>query len=584
MSVNLPSRRSFAWPSDWLAPRLPFFYGWVVIAVAFVTMAIGVNSRTAFSLLFPPILEEFGWDRAVTAAAFSIGFVASVAIAPFTGLLMDRVGPRVVVSLGAVSVSIGLVLTTRMTSPAELYLTLGALVVGGSVFMSYIGHSAFLPRWFQRRRGLAVGIAFSGVGVGSIILFPLAQDMISSAGWRETCVWLAGLILVTIIPLNFLLQRTQPQDMGLEPDGDGAPDDIPAADVVDNVVDEEWVNTEWTIRTALRTARYWWLFSALITALYAWYAVQVHQTRYLIEVGFTASDAAWALGLVGLMGIVGQIGLGHLSDRVGREVGWTFACVGFASCYGVLIAMEGLPHPAFVYAVAATQGLLGYGVAPIYSAIAAEIFQGKNFGAIFGTLSVATTLGAASGPWVTGLLYDRTESYTLSFAIAAGLCLFSCAAVWIAAPRKVRLVAGRAQARHQQRAKDAGNASLAPSGLIPNATAAAAPGPADVSGRNVHARVAHIVIRSTPITLTTRGRVSLQAVALDSSGQAVAEVSFTWQLSNDLLEAGCELQLTDSSADDSVTLVAGPNARMGTVSVSTRHGPILTRRDVTITA
>jgi MFS family permease len=145
--------------------RLPFFYGWVVVAVAFVTMAVGVNTRTAFSLLFPPILAEFGWDRGRTAASFSIGFIAVIGYAPMIGVLMDRFGPRLVIPLGAVLVSTGMILATFVTQPWHLDLTLGVVVVGGTVFLSYIGHSLFLPYWFARRRGPALGTAFAGVGL-----------------------------------------------------------------------------------------------------------------------------------------------------------------------------------------------------------------------------------------------------------------------------------------------------------------------------------------------------------------------------------------------------------------------------------
>lgn len=143
------------------------------MAVAFVTMGLGVNTRTAFSLLFPPILSEFGWERGVTAAAFSIGFVASTLYAPFSGMLMDRLGPRYVLSFGVLLISAGMATATQIQTPWHLSLSLGVLVVGGSVFTSYIGHSLFLPNWFVRRRGLAIGIAFSGVGVGSIVIFSL---------------------------------------------------------------------------------------------------------------------------------------------------------------------------------------------------------------------------------------------------------------------------------------------------------------------------------------------------------------------------------------------------------------------------
>jgi len=167
--------------------RLPFFYGWIVVAVAFVTMGIGVNTRTAFSLLFPPILAEFGWDRAVTAGAFSVGFLVATAYVPFLGMAMDRYGPRVVIPIGIAITSLGLALAPLTTRPWHLHVTLGALVGGGSIFMTYIGHSLFLPHWFVRRRGLAVGIAFSGVGIGSMLLFPWLGRLIEASGWRAAC-------------------------------------------------------------------------------------------------------------------------------------------------------------------------------------------------------------------------------------------------------------------------------------------------------------------------------------------------------------------------------------------------------------
>src|SRR5713226_2470901 len=150
--------------------RLRVFYGWVVVAVVFVTMAVGVNARTAFSLLFPPILDEFGWDRGVTAGAFSFGFLVSAVLSPSLGRLMDRRGPRLVLEMGITIMAAGLLLAPLTKQPSHLYATLGVLVGGGSVVLGYTGQALFLPNWFVRRRGLALSIAFSGVGVGSIIL------------------------------------------------------------------------------------------------------------------------------------------------------------------------------------------------------------------------------------------------------------------------------------------------------------------------------------------------------------------------------------------------------------------------------
>src|SRR5579885_2077452 len=108
-----------------------FFYGWVLVGVGFVTMAVGVNARTAFSLLFPPILDEFGWGRGVTAGAFSFGFLVSAIVTPCVGRLMDRRGPRLVVEIGVFAMGAGLLLSTLARQPWQLYLTLGALVGGG---------------------------------------------------------------------------------------------------------------------------------------------------------------------------------------------------------------------------------------------------------------------------------------------------------------------------------------------------------------------------------------------------------------------------------------------------------------------
>jgi len=432
--------------------RLPFFYGWVVVAVAFVTMAVGVNTRTAFSLLFPPILAEFGWDRGRTAAAFSIGFIAATVYAPMIGLLMDRCGPRVVIPLGAVLVSAGMILSTFVTQPWHFDLTMGVLVGGGTIFLSYMGHSLFLPYWFTRRRGLALGIAFAGVGVGSIILFPWLQELINRVGWREACWVMAVLLLVTVLPPNILLQRRRPEDLGLTPDGGSASAlSVQARTHADNVVDHAWAATDWTVARALKTTRFWWLFLASASCLYAWYAVQVHQTKYLGEIGFPPEVAAYALGLVGLTGSIGQIALGYLSDRIGREWVWTVSALGFALCYALLLAMRQSPTPVLLYLMVTAQGLLGYGFASVSGAITMELFQGKQYGAIAGVLSVAGSLGAGLGPWVTGALYDRTGSYTLAFCLAIALSLLSIVCIWLAAPRKVRVVAGQvARLRAQQ--------------------------------------------------------------------------------------------------------------------------------------
>jgi len=274
-----------------LSRRLPFYYGWLIVAVVFVTMAIGVNARTAFSLLFPPMLTEFGWQRSVTAGAFSFGFLLSAVLSPTLGRLMDSRGPRVVMEFGVAATGAGLLLATLATEPWHVYATLGVLVGAGSVCLGYTGQALFLPAWFVRRRGLAMGIAFSGVGVGSIVLLPALQTLIEHSGWRAAC-WTLGIItLVLLAPLNLLLRR-RPEDLALQPDGDAAPGTTGATARRVNIVDAAWAATDWTLARALRTARFWWVALGYFGGLFVWYAIQVHQTKYLVEVGFSATQAA----------------------------------------------------------------------------------------------------------------------------------------------------------------------------------------------------------------------------------------------------------------------------------------------------
>ncbi|MBI5264164.1 MAG: MFS transporter [Bradyrhizobium sp.] len=421
--------------------RLPFFYGWIVVAVTFVTMAIGVNARTAFSLFFPPIISEFGWERGVTAGAFSFGFVVSGVVSPLIGRLMDRGGPRALMELGVALMAGGLLLAPLTREPWHLYVTIGVMVGAGSVCMGYSGQSLFLPNWFIRKRGFAMGIAFAGVGIGSVTLLPWVQLMIEQTGWRTACTAMGILVLIVLAPINLLL-RKRPEDLGLQPDGDAAPH-ATSAKPVSNVVDAGWAGTDWTLRRAMRTARFWWIALGYFCGLYIWYAVQVHQTKFLLDIGFSPAVAVWALGVVSLLGIPGQILLGHVSDRIGREWIWAAGCAGFAICFAALVALKYVPTLPLVYLMVFTQGALGYGLTSIMGAIVLEIFQGRQYGSIFGTIMLMALAGGAAGPWMTGLLYDLTGSYTVAFAIAIAVSALSALSIWQASPRKVRAVAGR---------------------------------------------------------------------------------------------------------------------------------------------
>ncbi len=343
--------------------------------------------------------------------------------------------------LGVALMAGGLLLAPLTTQPWHLYLTIGVMVGAGSVCLGYSGQSLFLPNWFIRRRGLAMGLAFAGVGIGSVTLLPWVQLMIEQTGWRTACTAMGILILAVLAPINLLL-RKRPEDIGLEPDGDAAPS-ASSAKPISNIVDPVWAGTDWTLKRAIGTARFWWISLGYFCGLYIWYAVQVHQTKYLLDIGFSPSVAVWALGTVSLLGIPGQILLGHVSDRVGREWIWAASCMGFAVCFAALIALKYFPTSLLVWLMVVAQGALGYGLTSIMGAVVLEIFQGKQYGSIFGTIMLAALAGGAAGPWLTGLLHDLSGSYAIAFAIGIAVSGLSAVAIWMASPGKIRAVAGQ---------------------------------------------------------------------------------------------------------------------------------------------
>jgi MFS family permease len=411
--------------------RLPFFYGWILVGVSFVTMAVGVNARTAFSLLFPPILAEFRWDRGVTAGAFSFGFLISAIVTPCVGWLTDRRGPRLVIETGIVSMAGGLLLASLIREPWQLYLSLGALVGGGVNLLAYTVQSLYLTNWFVKRRGLALSIAFSGVGAGSVTILPWLQTLIAERGWRTACWSLGLLVLAALAPLNLLL-RHKPADLGLEPDGDAA---VPIASPTHRLAAAARASVDWTLARALRTPRFWWLALSYFCALFTWYLVQVHQTKYLIEVGFDPKSAAWALGLVSLVAVPGQIALGHLSDRIRREWIWTIGNSGFVLSCAALLALSAVPTAPLLWLMVVAQGTLGYSLTSVMGAIPVESFAGRHSGSIFGSVMLAAIFGGAAGPWVAGVSHDLTDSYSTAFWLSMACSALSAITIWRGVPR-----------------------------------------------------------------------------------------------------------------------------------------------------
>ena len=437
--------------------KIPCYYGWVIVATSFLTLGIAFGVWYSFSVLYIAIINDFGWQRATTAGIFSLFTISHYLCAFLTGWLIDRFGPRLVIPFGALWLAISLALLTRADNIWDFYLIYGIMAAVGVSLIGFVPHATFLPRWFSRRRGLAIGLAMAGVGVGMLTIPPFMQHLISQYGWRQAYLILAIIVLFAI-PINLFFQRRDPAQVGLLPDNikisppsttvnqtietehlnSSNPERQKPLSEDSRIIDPEWAATNWTSRGALKTGRFWYLAAGFFLGPFAIQGVLLHAVAGLVDGGMSAKAAAATFGFLGICGSVGKITLGFFGDRWNRETANTVGMVAATLGVTALAAIELQPH-LMPWVFAACFGF-GYGaVAPLFPSIAADIFQGKHFGRIFGLLSLNLGFGGAAGAWFAGYIFDQNGSYLTAFIVDIVVLWLSCSCFWLAAPRKIRL-------------------------------------------------------------------------------------------------------------------------------------------------
>ncbi len=419
--------------------RAALYYGWVIVGVAFVTLGIAFGVWYSFSVFFLAVIKEFGWSRATASSVFSIFIISQSLLGPITGHLQDRFGPRLIIPIGALLLTISLAVVSRATSLWEFYIFYGVFAGAGVSLLGFSSHSAFIPKWFERKRGLAIGIAMSGIGFGMLLIIPLVERGITVFGWRTTYLFLAGSVLGLIVPLNLIFGRKSPADMNLSPDGCVA-NEIPVSDKSGfcvKVMDPVWAGEDWTLKGAIRTSRFWFLLGSFFFGSWVYQGTLLHSISAMVDSGLSSEKAASYFGILGLAGAAGKILFGHLSDVMGREKANTFA--GLITAVGILcLLLISDLHGPMPLLFALSFGL-GYGAAaPLFPSVSADIFIGSSFGLIFAVICMGGGLGGSLGPYVVGFMRDITGSYTAAFEISFASLLFSCLFIWLAGPSKIR--------------------------------------------------------------------------------------------------------------------------------------------------
>lgn len=407
------------------------YYGWIVLGVAYLIMFFTAGVSQAFGVFIKPMTEEFDWDRSTISLAVSIFAIMSAVVPPVAGRIADRFGPRVVLTIGVALNAGGMMLMALTPNIAYVYFVYGVIIGTGFGFSGHAAMTALISRWFDRRRGLALSIASTGLGTGQLVLAPLATFIVIVSTW-QTAFFVTGALSATLIPLCLILLRRPTPDH---------PSDVvagPVTEPVDCLTNEairERMNEAWTSRS------FWMIASGFMACGFTIYFLMVHMVALATDRGITAGQAGTALGIVGGMGIVSNLIIGGLSDKIGRK----YLLVGlyFTRVIAVIVLI-GASTPTHLYIFAVLFGLSrANGV--LVSASIIDHYGRRAVGSIVGYLTMFHQIFAAAGAFFGGLVYDKTGTYDIMLYIAvAALVSGTLASFFIAEPRREPAVEQRA--------------------------------------------------------------------------------------------------------------------------------------------
>jgi MFS family permease len=376
-----------------------------------VVLVQGISS--SFSVFLLPLSVELGGLRSAAAAAFSVHNLAVGLVATVVDRLMERFGERLVLAVGAVVLGAGVGLAGTATSPVALLFWFGVVAGVGAGFLGSVAQTVMLSRWFPTARGTVNGIALSGMGLGIFLFAPLSAFLIARVGWRMAFATLGAGTALLLLPTAALTPSRPP-----EPARVATPGSAPARDE--------------QLASILGTARFWCFAAAFFFTPVSNFMVTTHQVAHLVESGFDAGQAAAAFGLVGLLSAVGRVAFGTLSDRWGRA---PVALLSYAATAGGTLALLFLAPGApgwLLWAYILPFGLTLGARGPIVAALTADVYRGRNFGAVLGLITFGNRLGSAIGPWLGGVIHDLTGSYRAAFTVSITALCLAATAFWAA--------------------------------------------------------------------------------------------------------------------------------------------------------
>ena len=384
----------------------------LIVGVLMNLLARGLAESFAVFLL--PLGEAFGSDRAAVTAIYSSYMLVYGFAAPFSGMLIDKLGARVCYAGGLALFAVAYSLASQVTAIWQLYLVVGVLSGIASSAIGMVPASVLASNWFDRRLPTAMSFLYASLGIGVLIFSPLTEWLIAGQGWRGAYRWLA-LAPVLLMPLMVLLpwKKLLAGDPGVRSRRAARPRT------------GTWV----AVKSALSTRSFWALFGVMFFTSVTTYSVQVQLVAFLIESGFAPLLAASIYGLLGVLSIGGMMAAGLLAERWGERAVATisYSCtLAGLLCLGALSVYPGmLLLGAFVLLFGTVSGSRG----PLIAVLSSRLFPGEGQATIYGVVLTGMGTGGALAAWLSGALHDWTGHYQAGFVVSGvaaiiGLSLF----------------------------------------------------------------------------------------------------------------------------------------------------------------
>lgn len=388
------------------------FYGYVIVLLAMLVMAITWGSFYSFGVFFKPVLAEFGWSRAATSVGYSLGFMLAGLFSIVTGRLSDRYGPRIVITMSGLLIASGYLLTSQITALWQLYVFYGMVGIGSSG--AYVPSISAVTRWFIQKRGLMTGIAMAGIGLGTMIMSPLSNWLIASYGWRVSYL-IVGIVVLVTLTLTAQFLKRDPAKMGMHPYNKKK---------LMNSPNPGFKVGDFSFKEAIRSRQFWMLCLMFTFVEYSVHNINVHIVPHTTDLAISAANAANILAIIGVMSLISRIVMGAIGDRLGNKIAVT-------TCFIImLISLIWLLFSRelwMFYLFAAAFGF-GYGsYQPVISLLIAESFGLSSLGIILGANTFIVMTGSAVGPILAGKIFDITSSYQLAFLLCAALSVVAIA-------------------------------------------------------------------------------------------------------------------------------------------------------------